>query len=76
MEHVDDDRAVQVIELLRYGTNDSRNVLLMRYGFPPEDVPAIVPYIESISELNIEFSDRVEGAPLYIKHMIEWYLPQ
>ena len=74
-EHTDDYRAVRVIELLRYGTNDSRNVLLMRYGFPPEDVPAIAPYIESISELNIEFSDRVEDAPQYIKHMIEWYLP-
>ncbi|MFK5950510.1 MAG: DEAD/DEAH box helicase [Methylococcales bacterium] len=76
MEHMNDDRADQVIELLRYGTNNSLNVLLMRYGFPPEDVPAIAPYIESISELNIEFSDRVEDAPQYIKHMIEWYLPQ
>ena len=74
-EHTDDYRAVQVIELLRYGTNDSRNVLLMRYGFPPEDVPAIAPYIKSISELNIEFSDRVKDAPQYIKNMIEWYLP-
>jgi len=74
-EKADDDRAIQVIELLRYGTNDSRNVLLMRYGFPPEDVPAIAPYIESISELNIEFSDMVEDAPEYIKRMIDWYLP-
>jgi len=75
LEQTSDDRAVQAIELLRYGTNDSRNVLLMRYGFPPEDVPAIAPYIESISELNIEFKDAVEDAPQYIKHMIEWYLP-
>jgi len=76
LEHTDDDRAVQAIELLRYGTNDSRNILLMRYGFPPEDVPTIAPYIESISELNIVFSDAIEDAPQYIRHMIEWYLPQ
>lgn len=75
LEHTEDDRAVRGIELLRYGTNNSRNVLLMRYGFPPEDVPAIAPYIKSISELNIEFNDLVEDAPQYIKHMIEWYLP-
>lgn len=75
LEHTEDGRAVQAIELLRYGTNDSRNILLMRYGFPPEDVPVIAPYIESISEFNIEFKDSVEDAPQYIKHMIEWYLP-
>ncbi len=75
LEHTGDDRAVQAIELLRYGTNDSQNVLLMRYGFPPEDVPEIAQYVESISELNIEFVDGIEGAPQYIRNMIEWYLP-
>ncbi|OYY75180.1 MAG: helicase [Gammaproteobacteria bacterium 28-57-27] len=76
LEKTGDDRAGGAIELLRYGTNDSRNILLMRYGFPPEDVPLIAPYIESISELNIVFNDKVKGAPQYIEDMIEWYLPQ
>ncbi|MDP1870652.1 MAG: DEAD/DEAH box helicase [Gallionella sp.] len=75
-EHTGDDRADSAIELLRYGTNDTRNILLMRYGFTPEDVPSIAPYIESISELNIVFKDNVKDAPQYIKQMIEWYLPQ
>lgn len=48
----------------------------MRYGFPPEDVPSIAPYIESISELNIVFNDKVKDAPQHIRDMIEWYLPQ
>lgn len=76
LEKTQDDRAYRAIELLRYGTNDSRNILLLRYGFPPEDVPSIAPYIESISELNIVFSDKVKYAPQYIRKMIEWYLPQ
>ncbi len=75
LEHYDDSRAVKVIELLRYGTNNSQNVLLMRYGFPPENVPEIAQYVESISELNIEFVDGIEDVPQYIKNMIEWYLP-
>ncbi len=75
-ENIADDRAVKAIELLRYGTNDSRNIMLMRYGFPPEDVPTVARYIESISKSDIEFSDEVEDAPQHIKQMIEWYLPQ
>lgn len=74
-EHTGDNRVTQVIELLRYGTNDSRHVLLIRYGFPPEDIPTIAPYIKSISESSIEFNDLVDNAPEYIKRMIEWYLP-
>jgi len=76
LEKTEDDRADRAIELLRYGTNDSLNILLMRYGFPPEDVPSIAPYIESINESNIVFNNKVKDAPQYIKDMIEWYLPQ
>ena len=75
MESMNDNRAIKVIELLRYGTNNSRYVLLMRYGFPPEDVPAIAPYVKSISEEDIEFTENVDNAPQYIKNMIDWYLP-
>jgi helicase len=75
-EHTDDSRVTKVIELLRYGTNDSRHVLLIRYGFPPEDIHTIALYIKSINESSIEFNDGADNAPEYIKRMIEWYLPQ
>jgi helicase len=75
-EHVGDNRANQVIELLRYGTNDIRNILLIRYGFPPENISELAQYIESISESNIEFNDKIKDAPGHIKNMVEWYLPQ
>lgn len=70
-----DIRADKMIELLRFGTNDAMHMLLMRYGFPPEEVAEITPYIRSISESSIEFKSTIYDAPLYIKNMVEWYLP-
>lgn len=74
-ERSGDDRASRVIELLRYGTNDRRHVLLMRYGFAPEDVQNIAPYVVSISETDIVFNDDLKNAPQHIRDMVYWYLP-
>lgn len=70
-----DSRADKMIELLRFGTNDAMHMLLMRYGFPPEEVAEITPYIRSISESDIIFKSAIQDAPAYIRHMVEWYLP-
>ncbi len=70
-----DDRAIKMIELVKYGSNDTVSVLLMRYGFPPEDVSELAKYVESISEDDIQFSKKIEEAPQYIRDIVEWYLP-
>lgn len=70
-----DARADKMIELLRFGTNNSMHMLLMRYGFSPEDVEAITPYVQSISETDIVFKKSVRDSPFYIQNMVEWYLP-
>ncbi|MBE0472253.1 MAG: DEAD/DEAH box helicase [Methyloprofundus sp.] len=70
-----DTRSDKMIELLRFGTNDTVHTLLMRYGFPPEEVPHIAPYIHFISEETITFKDDISKAPKYIQDMVEWYLP-
>lgn len=70
-----DIRALKMMELLRYGSNDPTVVLLIQYGFPPEDVHSLLPYVESISESNIEFKDEIKTAPEHLQSMTEWYLP-
>lgn len=70
-----DQRADKMIELLRFGTNNSMHTLLMRYGFPPEDVSEISKYILFISEEQITFKPSVSEAPKYIQEMVNWYLP-
>lgn len=70
-----DRRHEKMLELLRYGTNNVTHMLLMRYGFPPESVAEIMPYIQFINEHEIVFSPEVKSAPVYVRDMIEWYLP-
>jgi helicase len=72
---LNDSRSEKMLELLRFGTNDSTHILLMRYGFEPQSISEIVPYILSISERDIRFSPDVGNAPKHILDMIEWYRP-
>lgn len=68
-----DGRAVRFIELLRFGTNDAMHVLLMRYGFLPEDVRDLLPYIQTINESEIIFKSSILEASSSIRDMTEWY---
>ena len=70
-----DGRAEKMIELLRFGTNNVNHILLMRYGFPPETVTEILPYIQFVTENEIIFLPEVSSAPKYIRDMVDWYLP-
>jgi len=70
-----DPRANRMLELLRYGTNNVDHILLMRYGFPPESVADIVPYIKFVNENEIVFLPEIYSAPQYIRDIVEWYLP-
>jgi len=70
-----DQRSDKMIELLRFGTNNTVHTLLMRYGFPPEDVAEISKYILFINENTITFKPNISEAPHYIREMVDWYLP-
>ncbi|MNG15707.1 hypothetical protein D3C84_995530 [compost metagenome] len=64
-----------MIELLRYGTNNTIHTLLIRYGFPPDDLKEISEYIDKISEENILFKPDVTFSSPHIQELVEWYLP-
>jgi len=70
-----DPRAEKMIELFRFGTNNSVYTLLMRYGFPAESVSEVSKYIVRIDEDEIVFGSNVSEAPDYIREMVDWYLP-
>lgn len=71
--HTNDIRALKLIELLRFGTNDDVQVLLMRYGFLPEDIPEVIPYLASISEHQIVFKPSIEDASPRLRELTAWY---
>ncbi|MNQ71698.1 ski2-like helicase [compost metagenome] len=70
-----DSKALKMIELLRYGTNNTIHTLLIRYGFPPDDLKEISEYIDKISEENILFKPDVTFSSPHIQELVEWYLP-
>ena len=75
-DNTSDQRADKMLELLRFGTNNSVHTLLMRYGFPPEDVVELSKYILFINEDNITFKPEISDAPKYLQEMADWYLPE
>ncbi|HIF6023357.1 TPA: DEAD/DEAH box helicase, partial [Vibrio parahaemolyticus] len=73
--HTKDTKALKMVELLKYGTNDTVHTLLLRYGFPPEEIKEISMYVESISEENILFKPDVIGSSDNVRELVDWYLP-
>ena len=74
-DYTSDHRTDKMIELLRFGTNNTIHTLLMRYGFPPEDISEISKFILFINEDEITFRPEISDAPKYIQEMVDWYLP-
>ncbi len=71
-----DSRSIKMSGLLRYGTDNVDHILLMRYGFAPESVAEIIPYIRLVTENEIVFSPGIYSAPQHIRDIVEWYLPE
>ncbi len=57
-EKYKDKRALIMYKLLKYGTSDEDEILMLRYGFEFEDFDWLKPVISKISEDNIEFNDK------------------
>lgn len=74
-EQRNDPRALKIIELFRYGTNNSKYILLLRYGFPSEMVREIAQHVSEIDENRILFSPSIDNAPKHIRDFANWYLP-
>jgi hypothetical protein len=56
-EKYQDKRATKMANYIRYGTNDKKEIMMLRYGFDFEDFEWLSPIIKSISEEEIVFSD-------------------
>lgn len=69
----EDDNALKMINLLKYGTINSVHILLLRYGFSVEDIEEVEKYIDLINEEEIKFKniEKISGEFL---NKINWYL--
>ena len=69
-----DARAAAFVNFLKYGTNNPTAILLMRYGFSPDNLDSVIPHVKSISENEIVFapsSSKVSDG--FDSYLIEHY---
>ena len=52
-----DKRAIKMANYIRYGTNDDKEIMMLRYGFDFEDFEWLTPIIKSINDEEILFFD-------------------
>lgn len=68
-----DERALRLANYLKYGTDNDKEIWLLRYGFSFEDIEWIHPCVESINEEEITFNEQVENLTDEQKAIIEPY---
>lgn len=59
-QRTEDDRAQAMVNYVRYGTNDEKEIWLLRYGFSFEDIEVVEGYVLRIDEDGIAFDEAVE----------------
>ena len=72
-EKYNDTRAMKMANYIRYGTNNQKEILMLRYGFDFEDFDWLSPTIKDITEEEIVFFDTKHLNSEQIKK-IERYL--
>lgn len=56
-----DDRAERLAKYIKYGTEDSTEIWMLRYGFSFEEIEWLKPCIKSIDQTEIKFNERIEN---------------
>lgn len=69
----DENRALIISNLLKYGTNNNKEIWLLRYGFSFENIEWIKPYVEKIGQDEIKFKDSAKNLPPEKFSIIERY---
>ena len=57
--HNFDERAERLATLIKYGTEDPKEIWLLRYGFSFEDIEWLKPCVQRISQQEIVFNEKI-----------------
>ena len=60
---------------IKYGTNDQKEMWLLRYGLTFEDIEIIKPHVESIDMVGIKFFDSIYTLSAEELACVHRYLP-
>ncbi|WP_295093848.1 DEAD/DEAH box helicase [uncultured Flavobacterium sp.] len=69
-----DIRAKKLANFIKFGTNNSKEIWLLRYGLTFEDIEVLNPHIESVDSEEIVFKKSINDVPLELKQSVIRYL--
>lgn len=58
-QRTSDERAIKMKNLIKYGTNDEKEIWLLKYGFAFEEIEWIKPFVLSVDENQIKFNKEI-----------------
>lgn len=68
------EKAIIASNYIKYGTNNKKEIWLLRYGFEFEDINWLLPYVVYINEDEIKFKDEIKQIDSNKFKKIEKYL--
>lgn len=69
-----EDRALAAANYIKYGTNDSKEIWLLKYGVMFEDMEILKPHIQEINEQEIVVAQSYYNLPLDSRKIIERFV--
>lgn len=67
-------RAKKLANYLKFGTDDKKEIWMLRYGLTFEDIEVLSPHIETINSEEIIFKNSIYDVPLELKQSVVRYL--
>jgi len=67
-------RAKKLANYIKFGTDDKKEIWMLRYGLTFEDIEVLNPHIETIDSQEIVFKDSINDVPLELKQSVIRYL--
>lgn len=69
-----DSRAERMAQLIKYGTENEKEIWMLRYGFSFEDIEWLEPLVERINQEEVIFNDEVNELLIEKKKIIERFI--
>lgn len=69
-----DNRADRLAKYIKYGTEDSTEIWMLRYGFSFEEIEWLKPCVESIDQTEIKFNKQIEKLSEAQKNIVSKFI--
>lgn len=73
-ENEKDLRAKKLANYIKFGTDDKKEIWMLRYGLTFEDIEVLNPHIDNINSEEIVFKKSINDVPVELKQSVTRYL--